>query len=303
MTGAPFAALVDWGTTNVRLWVVARDGSVLGESRGDEGMRHCVRHGFAPAFASHLEAGGGGAGLPAMVCGMAGARGAWREASYLDTPAPLAAIPRAAVRVDEAGGDVRILPGVAQRDPGAPDVMRGEETQLLGAVEPGGSGVVCLPGTHCKWVEVSEGRIARFSTFMTGELFEALTRHTILAQSTEGRDFGPDTPAFVGAAARGLADPDRAAARIFEIRAAQLLGFEQPADGAPHLSGLLIGSEIAAALRMVRSPAVTLVASGAIAALYRSVLERAGVTVRVVDAEQAVRRGLFAAAASIWSQT
>jgi len=154
-----------------------------------------------------------------------------------------------------------------------------------------------------KWVEVIGGNIARFSTFMTGELFEVLTRHTILAQSAEVWDFGPEHPSFVGAAARGLVEPDRALARIFETRAAQLLGFESAGDGSPHLSGLLIGSEIGAALRIHQAMSVTLVASGAIAALYRSVLERAGVSVRLVDAEAAVRRGLFAAAAAIWSQS
>jgi 2-dehydro-3-deoxygalactonokinase len=296
----PFAALVDWGTTQVRLWVVARDGSVLAESRGEEGMRHCLEHGFESAFARHLEA-AGGRELPTMVCGMAGARGAWFEAPYLDTPAALADVPHAAVRVPGAASDVRILPGVAQRDSEAPNVMRGEETQLMGAVEAGESCVVCMPGTHCKWVEVSEGRLMRFSTFMTGEVFEALTRHTILAQSVGARSFAPDHPSFAGAARRGLLEPEHALARIFEARAGQLLGFEAQGDGGPHLSGLLIGSEIAAALRMCPSASVTLVASGAIATLYLSVLEKAGVSVRYIDAEATVRRGLFSAAASVWS--
>jgi 2-dehydro-3-deoxygalactonokinase len=296
----PFAALVDWGTTRIRLWIVARDGAVLGESRGDEGMRHCVEHGFAPAFAKHLAAAGGSGGLPTMVCGMAGARRAWREAPYLNTPAVLAHAPHAAVRVEDAAADVRILPGVAQRDADAPNVMRGEETQLLGTVGANESAVVCLPGTHCKWAAVEQGRLTRFSTFMTGEVFEALARHTILAQSVEKGTFAPDHPAFARAAARGLAGPEQALARAFETRAAQLLGFEAQSDGAPHLSGLLIGAEVAAARRLHQGACVTLVASGPIAALYRAALETAGASVRLVDAEAAARRGLFAAATAVW---
>ncbi len=302
MTAEPFSALVDWGTSRIRLWVVARDGAILGESRGEEGMRHCVEHGFAPALAKHLAAAGGRAGLPAMICGMAGARRAWREAAYLDTPAALASVPREAVRVEDANDDVRILPGVAQRDASAPNVIRGEETQLLGVVGAADDAVVCMPGTHCKWVEVEAGVIRRFSTFMTGETFEALTRHTILAQSVNSASFAPDHPAFARASALSLADPATALARAFEVRAAQLLGFETAEDGAAHLSGLLIGAEVGAARRLHAGGKVTLVASGPIASLYRAALEASGAVVRLVDAEEAVRRWLFTAASAIWGQ-
>jgi 2-dehydro-3-deoxygalactonokinase len=300
MPTEPFSALVDWGTSRIRLWVVARDGAILGESRGEEGMRYCVEHGFAQALAKHLAAAGGRAGLPAMICGMAGARRAWREAAYLDTPAALTRVPHEAVRVEDANDDVRILPGVAQRDARAPNVMRGEETQLLGVVGATDDAVVCMPGTHCKWVEVEAGVICRFSTFMTGETFEALTRHTILAQSVKTASFAPDHRAFARAFALSLADPATAVARIFEARAAQLLGFETPEDGAAHLSGLLIGAEVGAAQRLHAGGIVTLVASGSIASLYRAALEASGAVVRLVDAEEAVRRGLFIAASAIW---
>jgi 2-dehydro-3-deoxygalactonokinase len=302
MPSEPFAALVDWGTSRIRLWVVARDGAVLGESRGEEGMRRCLEYGFARALATRLAAAGGRAGLPVMICGMAGARGAWREAPYLDTPTALARISREAAPVEDAEGDVRILPGVAQRDPAAPNVMRGEETQLLGAVGAGDDAVVCLPGTHCKWVEVRDGAIRRFSTFMTGETFEALTRHTILAQSAGSASFAADHPAFARAVAASLADPAGALARAFEVRAAQLLGFESADDGAAHLSGLLIGAEVGAARRLHANARVTLVASGAIAGLYQAALEVSGAEVRPVDADEAARRGLFAAAAAIWGE-
>ena len=162
---------------------------------------------------------------------------------------------------------------------------------FLGVVGAADDAVVCMPGTHCKWVEVEAGVIRRFSTFMTGETFEALTRHTILAQSVNSASFAPDHPAFARASALSLANPATALARAFEVRAAQLLGFETAEDGAAHHSGLLIGAEVGAARRLHAGGKVTLVASGPIASLYRAALEASGAVVRLVDAEEAVRRG------------
>ena len=147
---------VDWGTSSFRLWLVDRAGNVLGERRSHEGMMAAGKLGFATVLQSHLEAVGAEPGLPVVVCGMAGARQGWVEAGYVDTPARLASILEHAVPVPGQDRDIRILPGIAQRDPKAPDVMRGEETQLLGAlgVDAADDAVVCMPGTHSKWVRV-----------------------------------------------------------------------------------------------------------------------------------------------------
>lgn len=300
MSSQPFCAAVDWGTSRIRLWLLGRDGAALAESRGDEGMLHCQQFGFAAALDKHLSAVGAGAQLPTIVCGMAGARRAWREAPYLDAPAPLAAIVDNAARIDDAARDIRILPGVAQRLAAAPNVMRGEETQLLGAVGATESAIACMPGTHCKWVVVEAGAIVEFATVMTGELFDVLRKHSILGQSLGDAGFAPDHPAFRRAVARGLGDPAAGLTALFEVRAAQLLGFEDGADGAAHLSGLLIGAEIGAARAMRADAPVTLVASGGVAALYRAALDLAGAKVKLVDADEAARRGLFAAAQILW---
>jgi 2-dehydro-3-deoxygalactonokinase len=300
MNTEAFCAAVDWGTSRIRLWLMSRDGTVLGQSRGDEGMLRCQETGFAPTLAKHLTAAGAHDGLPVMICGMAGARRGWREVPYLDVPTALSRLAQAAERVYHAGGDIRILPGVAQRRVEGPNVMRGEETQLLGAVDVGESALLCMPGTHCKWVVVEDGAIVEFSTFMTGELFDAISKHSILAQSTAGGDFDPRHPAFGRAMARALADPASAHSALFELRAAQLLGFEDLRDGTPRLSGLLIGAEVGAARTLYRTERVRLVASGVIAEIYQAALEAAGAEVALVDAEEAARRGLFAAARAVW---
>ena len=158
MTAASYAA-VDWGTSSFRLWIVSESGAVLAERRSGEGMTTAAKSGFSAILESHLSAVSAPAHLPVIVCGMAGARQGWVEAGYLDTPAPLSAIVKAAVTVPDANRDIRILPGLAQRSEEAPDVIRGEETQLLGAISQlgGGSHLVCMPGTHSKWVRVTGG--------------------------------------------------------------------------------------------------------------------------------------------------
>src|SRR6185436_3238199 len=165
--------------------LVDRAGDVLEERRSHEGMMAAGKLGFATVLQSHLEAVGATPGLPVVVCGMAVARQGWVEAGYVDTPARLALIPERAVPVPGQTHDIRILPGIAQRDPKAPDVMRGEETQLLGAlgVDAAGEAVVCMPGTHSKWVRANGGTVDRFATFMTGELFDVISRETILSHA------------------------------------------------------------------------------------------------------------------------
>src|SRR5215475_6131302 len=144
MNHAAYVA-VDWGTSSFRLWLVDRAGRVLAERRSHEGMMAAGKLGFASVLQSHLDAVGAAGDLPVVICGMAGARQGWVEAGYIDTPARLASILQGAVRVGGQSRDIRILPGIAQRNPKAPDVMRGEETQLLGALGADGEALVCMP--------------------------------------------------------------------------------------------------------------------------------------------------------------
>ena len=158
---------------------------------------------------------------------MAGARQGWLEAPYLDTPADLNALARGAARPEGTNFAARILPGVCQRIAGHEDVMRGEETQLLGllALRPGFEGTAILPGTHSKWVEIRDGRIIRFSTAMTGELYEILSQHSVLRHSfAAGSIDGPEIEDGIAEGMRaGLESPALATSLIFRTRAAALL--------------------------------------------------------------------------------
>jgi 2-dehydro-3-deoxygalactonokinase len=297
---AAFVA-VDWGTSSFRGWLLAADGTPLAHSRGSEGMLHCTHSGFAPVLDDHLARLGASAAVPVLICGMAGARQGWREAPYLDTPARLDALHEGAVRVD-APGDIRILPGVAQKNAARSDVMRGEETQILGAIEPDFTGLVCIPGTHSKWVRIETGSIVEFTTYMTGELFSVIATHSILAHAvdTSGLPARPGAPFHDGLAA-AASEPAGLPAALFRLRAAQLLGYEQRADGAARLSGLLIGTEIAsAAERYGTATRLRLLAAGDLGILYEAALAHCGFDVGVADAERASQQGLIKAAVSLW---
>ena len=312
--GAPAAFVVaDWGTSSFRGWLMSADGEALAESRGGEGMLHCAAAGaggFSAVLREHLARLGAPAGVPVLICGMAGARQGWAEAPYLRTPTRLDALHEGAIRID-APGDIRILPGIAQARPDRPDVMRGEETQLLGVTEPDFTGLVCIPGTHSKWVRIEEGRIVEFSTYMTGELFSVIAQHSILVHAVEtAKDVASalavDSQPFREGLSTALAEPTTLTASLFRLRASQLLGFEQRADGAARLSGLLIGTELADAARrhglLGSGPprSVRLIGAGALGRLYEAALAGQGLDVTMVDAEQASRLGLAKAAIALW---
>lgn len=299
-----YYAAVDWGTSSFRLWIIGEDGSVLAERRSGEGMTTAAKTGFHAVLDSHLAAVEAPTHLPIVICGMAGARQGWKEAGYIDTPAALAAIAGNAIAVPDVDRDIRILPGLAQRDGRCPDVMRGEETQLLGAAGMLGEGrhLVCMPGTHSKWVRLCDKTVEGFSTFMTGELFEVISRHTILSHAVaDAEAIEPDDAAFLDAVARAKESPALATNMLFSVRAGQLLHGLSAADAKARLSGTLIGLEIAGALASAESvDGICLVGSGRLGSLYRAALETQGFTPQLVDADEAVRAGLSAAAQTIW---
>ncbi|MET3844246.1 2-dehydro-3-deoxygalactonokinase [Bradyrhizobium sp. OAE829] len=299
MSQAAYVA-IDWGTSSFRLWLMDRSGAVLAERRSDEGMMAAAKIGFAAVLQAHLDAIGGADHLPVIICGMAGARQGWVEAGYIDTPASLTSILQRAVPVPGQSRDIRILPGIAQRDTKAPDVMRGEETQLLGALGADGEALVCMPGTHSKWASVRGGTVERFTTFMTGELFSAVSQGTILSLAVANADEAVDTQAFKSAVVAAFEAPAFAANLLFQVRSGQLLFGGSAASAREKISGTLIGLELAAGLAGDRSRRdITLVASGRLEALYRLAFDSLSVAVQSIDSDDAVRRGLASAAKSL----
>ncbi|WP_029353807.1 2-dehydro-3-deoxygalactonokinase [Bosea sp. 117] len=297
--GALAHAVVDWGTSSFRLWTLDRDGRVLGEQRSGQGLLTAAKEGFETVLESHLAALDVPAEVPVMMCGMVGSRTGWTEAAYLDAPVRLERLATHATRVPDTRRPVRILPGIAQREGAHPDVMRGEETQLLALAGERHSGLACLPGTHSKWVELKGGAVLRFATFMTGELFQLLRTASVIAPAVEGgAAVDPGSAEFSEAVGEAFAAPELLSNQLFELRAGWLLAGRGASATNARLSGLLIGLELAGARRRMGSlDGAVLVAAGPAAALYRRALAVAGVAdITVRDAEASVREGLHAAA-------
>ncbi len=294
---------VDWGTSNLRAWTIDADGQPLASATSDKGMGKLTRAEFPATLSAVLTELGVDGPVDVLICGMAGARQGWLEAPYLEAPTDLRDLTQGAVHPDavELARHVSILPGVCQRQ-GGEDVMRGEETQLLGlaATNPGYTGLVCMPGTHSKWALLDGTTVRRFNTAMTGEMFELLKTHSVLRHSLGGELEGPDrADGFAAGAADGLEQPQALLGQLFGVRASALLSDRKSDWCAGYLSGLLIGTEIAAQRHDIGNEAVPLIGSAGLCGLYAQVLEMAGFKGRPVDATSVVLAGLTAARAAI----
>lgn len=304
MTQSVAWVAVDWGTSNLRAWSIGVDGAIVSAAQSEKGMGKLAQSEFAGALAEiAMELSLPAGPLDVLVCGMAGARQGWLEAPYLEAPTDLRALARGAVRPSMPDSPLRvaILPGICQRQ-GGQNVMRGEETQLLGLASllPDYSGLVCMPGTHSKWARLEGTRIENFTTAMTGEMFELLKTHSVLRHSLNGPLEGPQRQAgFHAGAADGLENPADLLSQLFRVRAGALLSGREPDWSAGYLSGLLIGTEIAANRNRIGTDPVPLIGSAGLCALYAQVLDMAGASGRPVDATEVVLAGLKAARSQI----
>jgi 2-dehydro-3-deoxygalactonokinase len=299
MTAATFIA-GDWGTSNLRLFLCDAQG-VAQEQRNGPGAAQADGR-FADVFSTLTSQWTERHGpLPAVLCGMVGSTIGWTLAPYVPCPTEPQQIADACIRLD--AGRISIIPGLSCRNRfHAPDVMRGEETQILGVSRlheklRRGRWIVCLPGTHAKWVLLEDGRVRDFFTALTGELFAVLRDHSILVRGPQGTDPAAEAEAFE----RGVADvagfPDaQILHRLFECRSRQLHG-EFPAHAATaYLSGMLVASDVHNALRALSDPTtertVVLVGAPQLTRRYATACARAQYDVCEVDGGEAVLAGL-----------
>lgn len=268
---APRLIALDWGTTSLRAYLLGEDGTVLDRRAEPSGILQVPGRDFAGAFRTVVADWLGPAPeLPQLASGMIGSAQGWVEAPYVDVPADVDAVARSLVAVPGTG--LVIVPGLAQR--GAdPDVMRGEETQLFGAMLASptlaAGGTVVLPGTHSKWVRTVGGRIERFTTYMTGEVYAVLRGHSILGRLAERAEPltdepGPSFQRGVRAARRATAG---LASILFSARSAVLVGDLPATESLEYLSGLLIGDEVRSALSSGDAP-MALVGERSLCARY-----------------------------------
>lgn len=287
---------INWGSSNFRSYLLDSTGRVRDQWTDTAGVASLDRAGMA-AQIERVASRWPGAGR-IYACGMIGSNVGWSDAGYVDCPAGLDELAARLHATTIAGRDMHIVPGLACRreSDGAPDIMRGEETELFGLLHAGRlphHGLVSLPGTHGKWVRIADGRVEEFMTAMSGEIFDRLTAQGLLA-SIVGAPASPNA-AFEEGVRVASSGRLGLGTLLFGARAKVIRQTLARDDAASYLRGLLIGAEIADA-RALYAPAgvVTLVGHNLVCSMYARALSLLGIESSVVDAADATTRGFAA---------
>jgi len=288
----------DWGTSRLRLYLCDGD-RVIAQKAGPGAVGAGVVHEdvlfslIDPWLAEHGP-------IPVLLCGMVGSRNGWVEAPYAPCPAGAGGLRRGLVRFEARGVSIAIAPGLSGTSPrSAPDVMRGEETQIIGALAEApelatGKHLLALPGTHTKWVQVSNGRITGFQTALTGETFALLRDHSTLAKAG-GADLGAAGEGFAAGLARQHGAPEGGLLQaLFEVRSRQLVDGWSPAFALDFLSGVLVAADVDGALDLFGAQArpVVLIGDAQLTERYARALSRWSVEVRQLSGETCALSGL-----------
>jgi 2-dehydro-3-deoxygalactonokinase len=285
---------VDWGSTSVRAWRIGSDGEILQQASFELGVTRLKQGEAEQKFANCIKPQLKAETLPALLCGMVGSNRGWITVPYRPCPASLEDLRCSLFRV-MSEPDVDIVPGIVCRTHLGTDVARGEETQVIGWMNEAserqhGTHVLCLPGTHSKWILVTNGLIERFVTAMSGELFDLLSNHSLLSAPE-----GPFSTETFAAGIVGAGDGDALSARLFGVRAKVAAGEIMPLDQRSYLSGLLIGAEVASLPRLLEPPSgavVHLIGAPLLTALYARALEKFSIDSVMHDGAALVLAGL-----------
>ena len=291
---------VDWGSSFLRIWLVDAEYCVLDSKSSGDGATSLTRDKFEPVLEDlirpwqHHHA-----ILSVLACGMVGAKDGWHEAPYRSLPCSPAADTALSVATRNPTPRVFILPGLAQTAPC--DVMRGEETQLAGLLlqQPEFEGVVCLPGTHSKWVRIQKGQVVEFSTVMSGEIFALLRTHSVLRHAVASAAWDEwDEEAFCAAVQKAANNPQQVAGELFAIRAESLLCELSTSTAKSRLSGMLLGLEFAAmqnywAGKNNTDNVVAVLAADNLGKRYAVGLQQLGLRLTLHSAEEMVLAGLI----------
>jgi 2-dehydro-3-deoxygalactonokinase len=279
---------VDWGTSSLRAYRLDAAGTVIDRRQSAEGILNVPSGNFPAVLQRAIH---GWDDQPILMSGMVGSRQGWVEVPYVQSPAGEREI---ALHLAKVGSRTWIVPGVSFVDEsGVPDVMRGEETQILGVMDQlGNEAIVCLPGTHSKWVRVRDGKIVAFRTYFTGELFAVLKAHSLLGRMMEEGEH--DAKAFAEGVDRS-GDEGGLLHHLFGVRTRGLFGELAAGSSASYLSGLLIGHELRS---MSMEKPFFILGVPALAASYTRAAAMLGLAASILD-PLAAPKGLFRLAREI----
>lgn len=270
---------LDWGTSSLRAYLIAGDGTVVDRVSRPEGIMRVPDRNFDAVFDAVIAPWLRDGATPVIASGMITSRNGWVETPYCTVPSAAKDLAAALVPHRSTSGQaLHFITGATTEHNDGPDVMRGEETQIIGAAALGlSNGTFVMPGTHSKWVEVEDGGIKDYATYMTGEVFAALKEHTILGTLIEDGPFAEE--AFLKGVESGLGAGSKLLNRLFHVRSLPLMGRIGGVEAGDYLSGLLIGSEISGALGPeAGSIPITIVGRSDLAFRYDLALRSAGWT-------------------------
>ena len=299
-TASPFVIAIDWGTTNLRLWLLSDAGEILAHKTSDKGMSQLQKSDYPDVLNDLIDDLSVARDVPVIICGMAGAASGWQDAGYAVVPLYLEEMASHVTKVSGQTRDIRIIKGLSYQNHRVADVMRGEETLLYGLYLAGiDSELICLPGTHAKWVSMHKGQISDFATTMTGELFHLLSTQSVLSSALS--DITTESEQ-IKAFQQGLDEiskqSDCLTKLLFAVRANGVLSPGSARASKAYLSGLLIGSDIIA--NHISGQSVTLVSSGDMARLYADAFNYFNISYEQVDAHDMAVVALHKMAKEIW---
>lgn len=277
---------IDWGSTNLRAWHYQQE-ECVDERRSEAGVTRLEGRTPAQVFAS-VTAGWPVNDVPVVMAGMVGSNAGWQSVPYLSCPVALGDISSRLTRVEDKAW---IVPGLCVERDGNYNVMRGEETQLLGALSLQPASLYVMPGTHAKWVQMAQDRVLDFRTVMTGELHHLLLKQSLIGAGLPEQE--SSSSAFLDGVQVGSNDAS-ILARLFEVRAAHVLGARDPRHISDFLSGLLIGHEVmlmAQQMMSSRQP-ITLIAGSALAQRYQQALTFIDVDSVTLEGDRAFQQGM-----------
>ena len=282
----------DWGTTHMRAWAIGEEDNVLAFRESNEGMKDLQQNEFEPVLLKLIESWLDDTKVTTvMACGMVGSKQGWVETPYLKTPCvPIDNQQLTIATTKDNRIKVNFVPGVMQNN--SADIMRGEETQIAGFINknPDFNGVVCLPGTHTKWVNVKEGQITSFKTFMTGELFGVISNHTLIRHSISIK--GWNQAGFEAGIHEGFNNPGSIASDLFSLRAESIVNDLDRDQARSTLSGLLLGVELNGAQTFWENSNVIIIGSQLLSDNYHQGLKILGGQSQLFSLETATLSGL-----------
>ena len=283
---------VDWGSSNLRVWALGKKNEILDSFSSNDGMLGLENGDFEPKLSEKISNWvAGDVNIPILCCGMVGAKQGWMEAPYATVPYSLMQeTDSVKVICNDKRLDVRILGGLKQNNPA--DVMRGEETQIRGflSIFSNFDGIICLPGTHTKWVHVSAGEVISFRTFMSGELFALMSKYSVLKHSVNSN--GWNDQEFKSAVSESISKPQKIFSDFFKLRADDLLNKVEKSVLRSKLSGYIIGAELAGAKPYWLGQNIVILAKDDLSKMYKAALEGQGVFAQEMDATKCTLDGL-----------